>query len=83
VKAVWHPVLQKAQIKEARGKYLDLMGTHSDGAFYLNADEALWLVDRGRMELTFGGIPVSVQQMFHFFSILSCSFSISDLNSTT
>ncbi|BFZ55763.1 tRNA-splicing endonuclease subunit sen54 [Savitreella phatthalungensis] len=67
-KAEWFPDSGRARVPPSynRGIAFKSMGrADRENAVWLNAEEALFLVDRGSMELTYeGGLPLSVQAAY-------------------
>lgn len=51
-----------ARIITARGNTLQSMGEFRDGEQYLYAEEMLYLVDKGTLDLTVNGLPASLQR---------------------
>lgn len=68
MQAIWHasPVCQ-AQLHQPRGNQFYSMGRSKrggDGSLWLLPEEALYLLERGTIEILYEGIPLSFQQAF-------------------
>lgn len=63
VRAVWFDELQKAQVDVARGPHFKTIGTSdSQGKVWLYPEEAIYLLERGSMELFWpNGVQISLQ----------------------
>ncbi|KAG5367113.1 putative tRNA-splicing endonuclease subunit sen54 [Yarrowia sp. B02] len=63
VRAVWFDELQKAQVDVARGPHFKTIGTSdSAGKVWLYPEEAIYLLERGSMELYWpNGVQISLQ----------------------
>lgn len=63
VRAVWYDELQKAQVDVARGPHFKTIGTSdSQGKVWLYPEEAIYLLERGSMELFWpNGVQISLQ----------------------
>lgn len=60
--ATWDPSRNLAKVTTPRGNSLQSMGCFIDGAQYLYPEEALYLVDRGTLDLCIDGLPASVHR---------------------
>lgn len=60
--ADWHPDTCMAHVTAARGNAMQSMGVFKDGVQMLYPEEALFLVDRGGLDLCVDGLPASVQR---------------------
>ncbi|CDF33586.1 unnamed protein product [Chondrus crispus] len=60
--ADWDPEICMARVTAARGNAMQSMGVYKDGKQMLYPEEALFLVDRGGLDLCVGGLPCSVQR---------------------
>eukprot|EP00178_Gracilaria_changii_P001103 TRINITY_DN115_c0_g1_i1.p1 TRINITY_DN115_c0_g1~~TRINITY_DN115_c0_g1_i1.p1 ORF type:complete len:285 (+),score=38.31 TRINITY_DN115_c0_g1_i1:406-1260(+) len=61
-RAEWDAAKHKAIVTVARGNAMHSMGYFSQGQHYLYPEEAMFLVDRGSMDLCINGLPASVQR---------------------
>ncbi|KAK3927821.1 tRNA-splicing endonuclease subunit Sen54 [Frankliniella fusca] len=75
--AVWDHRKQLAKVTKRTGKHFQALGFEKEGALYLYPEEALFLLETNSLELTFGGVPVSIQQGY---SLLLGSSTGCDLN---
>ncbi|KAJ1527266.1 hypothetical protein ONE63_008789 [Megalurothrips usitatus] len=60
--AVWNDNKKVAEVTRRTGKHFQTLGFEKDGALYLYPEEALYLLETNSLELSFGGVPVSIQQ---------------------
>lgn len=60
--AEWDNDLSMARVVATRGHAMNSMGEFRDGGQFLYPEEALYLVDRGGLDLCFDGLPASVQR---------------------
>lgn len=60
--AVWDHKKKLAEVTRRTGKHFQTLGFEKEGALYLYPEEALFLLETNSLELTFGGVPVSIQQ---------------------
>ncbi|ELT91160.1 hypothetical protein CAPTEDRAFT_229033 [Capitella teleta] len=71
-KAQWDPVAQKVEvISKAMHQFWKVMGHVEEGRFWLQPEEALFLMDEGVVEIYHGEVPLSLQQAYGMF--LNCS----------
>lgn len=59
--ANWNEDSGTAVVVQQKGNALQSMGTFIDGAQHLQPEEALFLVDKGTLDLRLHGLPVSLQ----------------------
>jgi len=65
----WDPDLQHIKLSRLRGKLISTL-THFDGPQgYIFAEEAVFLVDRGELEVRWNGMPVSLQELTDFMKL--------------
>ncbi|KAI0567588.1 tRNA-splicing endonuclease subunit Sen54 [Gracilaria domingensis] len=74
-RAEWDRTRHEAVVTVARGNAMHSMGYFSQGNHYLYPEEALFLVDRGSMDLCINGLPCSVQRAWA--TIMSAPNSLS------
>ncbi|XP_022249728.1 uncharacterized protein LOC111087424 [Limulus polyphemus] len=60
-RAEWDPELQKAVLTKQKGKLLQHMGHQMGNQTLLYPEEALFLLDTGRMEIYYEDMPLSIQ----------------------
>lgn len=61
-RAEWDRAKHQAVVTATRGSMMQSMGYFHQGKQYLYAEEAMFLVDRGNMDLCVNGLPASVQR---------------------
>lgn len=61
-RADWDRAKHQAVVTAARGSMMQSMGYFHQGKQYLHPEEAMFLVDRGNMDLCVNGLPASVQR---------------------
>ncbi|KAJ8682760.1 hypothetical protein QAD02_018552 [Eretmocerus hayati] len=60
--AEWLPGIQKARVTKKSGQKWDCFGTDEKGHLYLLPEEALLLLEMNCLELSWNGMPLSIQQ---------------------
>eukprot|EP00117_Sycon_ciliatum_P042850 scpid74892/ scgid31120/ tRNA-splicing endonuclease subunit Sen54; tRNA-intron endonuclease Sen54 len=63
-KANWIPEKCLAEITVRKGPMFQLMGFSAEGTDYFFAEEALFLLETGHLELFCEGLPISIQQAY-------------------
>lgn len=64
---IWRNDLKMTEVNTVRGSWQKSMGRHYNGKIYLLPEESLYLLDKGLLEVTYNGYPVSVQYGFCLF----------------
>ncbi|XP_017886896.1 uncharacterized protein LOC108629051 [Ceratina calcarata] len=62
--AEWLPDQRRARVKKLSGQDWGSFGLEKNGALYLIPEEALFLLEANRLELTWNNVPVSIQQAY-------------------
>ncbi|XP_014203735.1 uncharacterized protein LOC106636022 [Copidosoma floridanum] len=62
--AEWLPGIQKARVTKKSGQKWENFGYEEKAQLYLLPEEALLLLEMGSLELTWNGMPLSIQQAF-------------------
>ncbi|XP_031564034.1 tRNA-splicing endonuclease subunit Sen54-like [Actinia tenebrosa] len=60
----WDPENAIVEVTKQKGSYWNYFGRNVKGEMILNAEEALFLLEQGSLELYYGGLPISLQQAF-------------------
>lgn len=62
--ADWKPELMRAQVTKKVGKHWEVFGHNKDNCEWLFPEEALFMLETNTLELSYDGVPVSVQKAY-------------------
>ena len=74
-KAVWDLEKHEALVTKPCGKHWDVMGHARDDQLFLNAEEALFLLESNALEILLHDIPMSIQQSYEVMLGDDCSLN--------